>query len=221
MQILIRSYPRLVTTKGRPTTNAEIKQRLALPVHKVELLLRCSRDVNSIDENVYQNKGKMSSGNEVQVKDRIASESVEPQAINERNALRTELRRAMQILSEREAQIVEMRFGLADGSPMTLEEIGRHFSVTRERIRQIEARALSKMRNPAKTNEIKEIFQDHAEMGAQIALALEKQISPSPAPEDFNVAKHLHGVGVGVVARNTANRKVIKEEAVNMISISQ
>ena len=58
-----------------------------------------------------------------------------------------DLRNAMEILSEREAQIVEMRFGLGDGNPMTLEEIGKQFNVTRERIRQIEARALAKMRH--------------------------------------------------------------------------
>jgi RNA polymerase primary sigma factor len=62
-------------------------------------------------------------------------------------------------LSEREAQIVEMRFGLGDGNQMTLEEIGRQFNVTRERIRQIEARALSKMRQPIRMNELKEILE--------------------------------------------------------------
>lgn len=56
-------------------------------------------------------------------------------------------------------KIVEMRFGLTDGNERTLEEIGKLFNVTRERIRQIEARALSKMRHPTQTEELKEIFQ--------------------------------------------------------------
>jgi len=160
-----------VVAHSRKPTSAEIADRLALPLQKVELLVKCSRDVNSIDENVYQNRGKAVT-NEVQVKDRIASEGTGPSVLNEKNSLRSELRRAMQNLSEREAQIVEMRFGLGDGNPMTLEEIGKQFNVTRERIRQIEARALSKMRHPMKKNELKEIFQDHSLMGTN---------APSPA----------------------------------------
>jgi len=151
---------------SRKPTSAEIADRLALPLQKVELLVKCSRDVNSIDESVYQNRGKMVS-NDVQVKDRIQSTSSMPSVINEKNSLRSELRRAMENLSEREADIVRMRFGLGDGNPMTLEEIGKHFSVTRERIRQIEARALSKMRHPGKKNELKEIFQDHSLLSTQ------------------------------------------------------
>lgn len=186
MVSISRAEKQFVETHARKPSAQELADRLALPLQKVELLVRCARDVNSMDENVYQNKGKMSGGNEVQVKDRIASTEVsQPAYINERNSLRTELRRSMQILSEREVQIVEMRFGLADGNPMTLEEIGKHFRVTRERIRQIEARALSKMRHPGKTSEIKEIFQDHAELAHQITTALEKQRMPGASPIDF------------------------------------
>ena len=151
-----------MTAHSRKPTSFELAERLALPVQKVELLIKCAREVASIDENLYQNRGKMNSGGEVQVKDRIQSQESTPYYINEKISLRSELRRSMNHLSEREAQIVEMRFGLGDGVPMTLEEIGKRFKVTRERIRQIEARALSKMRHPLKANEMKEIFQDHS-----------------------------------------------------------
>jgi len=150
-----------MSSHGRKPTSRELADRLALPLQKVELLIKCSRDVNSMDENLYQNRGKMS-GNEIQVKDRIPSIGSEPSILNERNSMRSEIRRSLLNLSEREAQIVQMRFGLLDGNPMTLEEIGKQFNVTRERIRQIEARALSKMRHPVKANELKEIFQDHS-----------------------------------------------------------
>lgn len=146
---------------GRKPNSVELSERLALPIQKVELLVKCSREVRSIDEDVYQMKNQVA-GNSVQVKDRIVSDQTEPSLLNERNSLRSELRNAMQNLSEREAQIVEMRFGLLNGSPMTLEEIGKQFNVTRERIRQIEARAMSKLRSPLKTSELKEIFQDHS-----------------------------------------------------------
>jgi hypothetical protein len=65
--------------------------------------------------------------------------------VNDRTSVRSELRRTMEDLSSREAQIIEMRFGLADGNPMTLEEIGKHFRVTRERIRQVSGHAISIM----------------------------------------------------------------------------
>jgi RNA polymerase primary sigma factor len=149
---------------NRKPTPAELADRLALPVQKVELLLKSARNVNSIDENLYGTNSKSgATDNEVQVKDRLASEVVAPSFVSDKNSLRQELRRAMRILSEREAQIVEMRFGLTDGNQMTLEEIGKTFKVTRERIRQIEARALSKMRHPAQLNEFKEIFQHHGD----------------------------------------------------------
>lgn len=138
----------------------ELAEQLALPLTKVELLMKCSREVNSIDESAYQSRGKMQSNNEIQVKDRLISQTAEPTFINEKNSLRTELRRAMEHLSEREAQIIEMRFGLYDGNEMTLEEIGRRFNVTRERIRQIEARALSKLRQPFKQTDFKNVFDD-------------------------------------------------------------
>ena len=162
MVSLGRVERQFIAQNSRKPTPQELAERLALPLQKVELLVKCSQEVNSIDCNVYDDAGKPVSNNEVQVKDRLVSETAQPSSLNERNSVRSELRRAMDSLSEREAQIVEMRFGLADGNQMTLEEIGKQFNVTRERIRQIEARALSKMRNPVKVEEIREIFQDHS-----------------------------------------------------------
>lgn len=72
-----------------------------------------------------------------QLKDRLVSQVAQPTSLNDKISVRSELRRAMGDLTSREAQIVEMRFGLADGNQMTLEEIGKHFCVTRERIRQV------------------------------------------------------------------------------------
>lgn len=170
MVSMSRAERQFAIANNRKPTSEELAERLALPVQKVELLKRCGRDVNSMDENVYNNNAKGASSNEVQVKDRLQSTGTVPQSLNERNSQRQELRRAMRSLTEREAQIVEMRFGLADGNPMTLEDIGKKFNVTRERIRQIEARALSKMRHPMKAGELREIFQDD-NLAQQVALA--------------------------------------------------
>ena len=165
MVSLARVEKNFLVMHGRKPTNAELAQRLALPIQKIELLVKSKREVSSIDEDAYSGSSKNggSSGqNEVQVKDRIASNFLEPSSVNENRYLRAELRGLMKSLSEREAQILEMRFGLVDGTSKTLEEIGKLFNVTRERVRQIEARALSKLRNPEMTNELKEIFQDHS-----------------------------------------------------------
>lgn len=170
MVSMSRAERQFAITHNRKPTPEELAERLALPVQKVELLKRCGRDVNSMDENVYNSNAKATSTNEVQVKDRLQSTGSAPLQLNERNSQRQELRRAMRSLTEREAQIVEMRFGLADGNPMTLEDIGKKFNVTRERIRQIEARALSKMRHPMKAGELREIFQDD-NLAQQVALA--------------------------------------------------
>lgn len=165
MVSLARVERSFMVMHGHKPTTEELAERLALPIQKVELLLKSKREVNSIDDNAFTGSAKNggSSGvNEVQVKDRIASDVLEPASNNENVYLRKELRRSMKSLNDREAQILEMRFGLVDGTSKTLEEIGKIFNVTRERVRQIEARALSKLRHPEMTSELKEIFQDHS-----------------------------------------------------------
>jgi RNA polymerase primary sigma factor len=165
MVSLAKAEKTFMVMNGRKPTTSELAQRLALPIQKIELLVKSKREVNSIDEDAYSGSSKnggSSGNNEVQVKDRIVSDVLEPSSTNENVYLRTELRRSMKSLSEREAQILEMRFGLDDGNSKTLEEIGKIFNVTRERVRQIEARALAKLRHPEMANEFKEIFQDHS-----------------------------------------------------------
>jgi RNA polymerase sigma factor (sigma-70 family) len=162
-----RAERQLISQLGRSPTPGELAERLALPIAKVELLLKSARNVNSMDESAFSNNGKTASDKEVQVKDRLISETKQPSTVSEKNSMRSEIRRVMGVLSEREAQIVEMRFGLSDGNQMTLEEIGKQFNVTRERIRQIEARALSKMRHPSQVEEFKEIFQFNVDSSLQ------------------------------------------------------
>ena len=77
-----------------------------------------------------------------------------PDNITERNILREELLQAMDILTEREQMILKLRFGFDDGRPRTLEEVGRVYNVTRERIRQIEEKALRKLRHPARRGKL-------------------------------------------------------------------
>ena len=72
--------------------------------------------------------------------------------------MREELDNALNSLTEREKQVVRLRFGLEDGRPRTLEEVGKEFNVTRERIRQIEAKALRKLRHPSRSKKLKDFL---------------------------------------------------------------
>jgi len=139
-----------ISQNHRSPSPKELALQLALPLRKVELLVKCSKELGTTDSDVFQFP-KTGTQVEVQVKDRLVSTVSEPAIVNDQICVRTELRRMMRTLSEREAQIMEMRFGLGDGTQKSLEDCSKHFCVTRERIRQIEARALSKMRTPSKT----------------------------------------------------------------------
>lgn len=82
----------------------------------------------------------------------------EPQEAASYSLLREQLGEVMETLSEREYKVLSLRFGLEDGRPRTLEEVGREFNVTRERIRQIEAKALRKLRHPSRSKKLKDFL---------------------------------------------------------------
>ena len=85
---------------------------------------------------------------------------VAPDEIVMHGLLREDLEEVMSSLSEREKVVLKMRFGLEDGHPRTLEEVGREFHVTRERIRQIEAKALRKLKHPTRAKKLREYLRD-------------------------------------------------------------
>jgi RNA polymerase primary sigma factor len=80
----------------------------------------------------------------------------EPVDAAARELLKEQVQNALSVLTERERQVLEMRFGLRDGKDYTLEEVGKHFKVTRERIRQIEAKALRKLRHPTRSRHLRD-----------------------------------------------------------------
>ena len=84
------------------------------------------------------------------------ADALEPMDAAAREILREQIQRALTALSERERQVLELRFGLIDGKDYTLEEVSRYFNVTRERVRQIEAKALRKLRHPARSRQLRD-----------------------------------------------------------------
>ena len=134
----------LVQEYGREPTNDEIAERIGLPVGKVRKILRMAQDPVSLETPVG---GEEDSHLEDFIEDRNVVSPVEA-VINADLRERTES--VLNTLNPREEQVLKMRFGMRDENEYTLEEIGQNFSVTRERIRQIEAKALRKLRHPSR-----------------------------------------------------------------------
>jgi len=86
-------------------------------------------------------------------------DSVSPSEATNKNILREKIEEALDLLTARERDVLKMRFGLDDGYPHTLEEVGKHFRVTRERIRQIEAKALKKLRHPSRNSRLRDYIE--------------------------------------------------------------
>jgi RNA polymerase primary sigma factor len=119
---------------------------------KIRNILRISQEPMSLETPVGDQ-----SGGATELGDFIEDDSVvEPVDAASKQLLREQVRNVLQFLSERERQVLEMRFGLMDGRDHTLEEVGRKFGVTRERIRQIEAKALRKLRHPSRSKVLRD-----------------------------------------------------------------
>lgn len=131
-----------------------LRQRLNQAVYKVEELLRSGEELPSLDISVGENEDS-------QLEDFVEDEDAAGEAMDEamRQMLREQIQRAFDVLTERERQVLELRYGLLDGVEHTLEEISRYFNITRERVRQIEARALRKLRHPLRSRYLKEFLE--------------------------------------------------------------
>jgi RNA polymerase sigma factor (sigma-70 family) len=138
---LQKARNRLELRLGRAPLEAELAAEVDLPLEKVIEVLRFSVEPLSLFEPIRE-EGEAELGD--MVEDRSSSTPFEEVAIS---LLPDQVARLLESLDDRERQVLELRFGLDRSQPRTLEEIGNHFNLTRERIRQIEARAMSKLRN--------------------------------------------------------------------------
>ena len=145
---LIRTSRGLVQALGRESTSAEIAKQMDIPQAKVRKVLKIMRSPISLEMPIG------SEGHHIGdlIEDRTAVSPAEA-VINVNLKERTE--RVLRTLSPREEKVLRMRFGMDDGSEHTLEEVGRCFDVTRERIRQIEAKALRKLRQSSRSSELR------------------------------------------------------------------
>jgi RNA polymerase primary sigma factor len=142
---------RLLQDLGRDPLPEEIAAEMALPVEKVRHIMKISQETVSIDASVGDDEEDST------LKDFIEDEvTITPQQAAGREILQEHVREILSDLTPREQKILQMRFGLADGVSHTLEEVGREFDVTRERIRQIEAKALEKIRDHGKVRKLRD-----------------------------------------------------------------
>jgi len=150
----------LNTKLGRNPTDAELADYLAVTVEKVQFADRTSMvSTLSLEQTVGGSKKKAGSEGTT-LSQMISDKAPQPDELNARAMLRDDLERTLsQVLTERECHVLRLRFGLADGSTHTLEDIGKSLSVTRERIRQIESRALEKLRTPDASRKLRDYLE--------------------------------------------------------------
>jgi len=147
---LVRTSRRLVQELGREPTPDELAEAMELPIGQIRKVLRLTREPLSLETPIG------SEGDSV-LGDFVAdAAAVSPAEAASDSRLREETRVVLGTLTPREEKVVRMRFGVGERSDHTLEEVGREFQVTRERIRQIEAKALKKLRHPQRTGTLKE-----------------------------------------------------------------
>jgi len=152
---LLRTQRRLTQELNREPTNEEIAKEMEMEVEKVEHIMKIKQDIHSLDQSVRDDEEDSVLGDFVEDEDTVTPEE---SATNQ--LLKEHVQELLSGLSEREQKIIRMRFGLDDGKNHTLEEVGHEFSVTRERIRQIEAKALRKLRHPSRAKRLRGFIED-------------------------------------------------------------
>lgn len=138
---LLRTQRRLTQELNREPTNEEIAKAMEMDVEKVEHIMKIKQDIHSLDASVRDDEEDSVLGDFIEDED-----TVSPEESATGSLLKEHVKDMLSGLTEREQKILKLRFGLEDGKSHTLEEVGQEFSVTRERIRQIEAKALAKLR---------------------------------------------------------------------------
>lgn len=138
---LLRTQRRLTQELNREPTNEEIAEAMEMDVEKVEHIMKIKQDIHSLDASVRDDEEDSVLGDFIEDED-----TVTPEESATGQLLKEHVKDMLGSLSDREQKIIKLRFGLEDGKNHTLEEVGQEFSVTRERIRQIEAKALAKLK---------------------------------------------------------------------------
>jgi len=149
---LLRVSRQLLQELGREPTNEEIAEKMDIPVSRVREILKISQDPVSLETPIGEEEDS-------HLGDFIKDENITaPADAAAFVLLKEQLNEVLYTLTDREQEVLKLRFGLDDGRARTLEEVGKEFNVTRERIRQIEAKALRKLRHPSRSRKLKDFL---------------------------------------------------------------
>lgn len=151
---LVRIQRQLLQTLGREPTPEEIAEEMGLTPDRVREIQKISQEPVSLETPIGEEEDS-------QLGDFIEDDAaVAPPDAAGFTMLQEQLSKVLEGLAERERKVISLRFGLEDGHPRTLEEVGREFGVTRERIRQIESKTLAKLRHPSRSSKLKDYLED-------------------------------------------------------------
>jgi RNA polymerase primary sigma factor len=150
---LIRTSRRLVQELGRDPTSDEIAREMGLPAEKVREIIKISQEPVSLETPIGEEEDSHL-GDFIEDQKALA-----PADAASHQLLKEQVEDVLDSLTQRERRVLQLRFGLDDGRSRTLEEVGREFGVTRERIRQIEAKALRKLRHPSRSKKLKDYLE--------------------------------------------------------------
>lgn len=150
---LVRIERQLIQSLGRDPTNEEIAKEMGIDVEKVREVRKIAQEPVSLETPIGEEEDS-------HLGDFIEDETaVAPDEAANYTMLREQLDEILSTLNHRERKVLELRFGLTDGTPRTLEEVGKEFNVTRERIRQIEAKALRKLKHPSRSQKLRDFLE--------------------------------------------------------------
>ncbi|MCD7871804.1 MAG: sigma-70 family RNA polymerase sigma factor, partial [Clostridiales bacterium] len=147
-----KANSQLLHKNGKEPTPEEIAEFLDMPAEKVREILRVAQEPVSLETPIGEEEDSHL-GDFIPDDDALA-----PADAASMSLLKEQLAEVLKTLTPREAKVLSLRFGLDDGNPKTLEEVGKEFNVTRERIRQIEAKALRKLRHPSRSKKLKDFL---------------------------------------------------------------
>lgn len=151
---LVRTSRQLLQELGREPTPEEIAEKMEMPVERVREIMKISQDPVSLETPIGEE-------DDSHLGDFIQDDHVPvPADAATYTLLHEQLLEVLDTLTDREQKVLRLRFGLDDGKPCTLEEVGKKFNVTRERIRQIEAKALRKLRHPSRSKKLKDYLDE-------------------------------------------------------------
>ena len=151
---LVRATKNLTQSLGREPTLSELAEEMGVSEEKVAEIRKIQMEPLSLEGPMGNDESDNSKLGDIIEDDA----SISPFEATSRSLLREQILAVIDTLTPREQKVIRMRYGLDDGFPKTLEQVGQEFNVTRERIRQIEAKALRKLRNPSRSKRLKDYF---------------------------------------------------------------